>query len=227
MIGHFPEIVPPDLICEESPIMSYSALRESDYNNEIHPIESTLILDASTKRQNEFITGRICARRALKNLEIYNYPVLFNEYRLPVFPSIVVGSIAHTSNYCAVVLGLNTKYSSIGIDIEHISKMKGDYFNTFCTIEELLLLKGYSEQEQMEKATILFSAKEAFYKLQFQITLKMLFFKDVYCSILDNNTFSITLFKQLHKQFYCNSIFTGSYCISNGMVFTALHLKVE
>ncbi|NOU19316.1 MAG: 4'-phosphopantetheinyl transferase superfamily protein [Bacteroidales bacterium] len=227
MTGYFPLIVPPDLICEESPIMSYSTLMESGCNNEIHPKESDLISGESTKRQNEFITGRICARRALKNLQIYNFPILFNEHKLPLFPSTVKGSIAHTSSYCAVVLGLNFKYKSIGIDIEHISKMKSRYFNTLCTNEELLFLKKYSEQEQMEKATILFSAKEAFYKLQFQITQKMLFFKDVCCSILDDNTFSIRLYKQLDKQFYYNATFAGLYYISNEMIFTALHLEVD
>lgn len=227
MTGYFPSIVPPDLICEESPILSYSTLMESGCNNEIHSKEIALISGASQKRQNEFITGRICARRALKNLKIDNFPVLFNEHKLPLFPSTVKGSIAHTNSYCAVVLGLNLKYKSIGIDIEHVSKMKSRYFNTLCTNEELLFLKKYSEQEQMEKATILFSAKEAFYKLQFQITQKMLFFKDICCSILNDNTFSIKLCKQLDKQFYYNASFAGSYHISNEMIFTALHLKAD
>ncbi len=222
---HFSSIISPDLVCMESPILNYSNLIESGQNEELHPKEVELIFDSPPKRQNEFITGRICVRRALQKLKIYNYPILYNEYKVPIFPSTINGSISHTSKNCFVIIGFSRKYLSIGVDIEEIQKVRPEYFDTICTKDELLFLKKYSDKEQLEKVTLFFTAKEAFYKLQFQLTNEMLFFKDINCSILDDKTFSITLNKHLCKRFSFNTTFSGNYNIANGIVYSALFLE--
>jgi len=222
---HISSIIPSDIVCVQSEILKFdSYLIELGKIDELYQSEIELIKGYPQKRQNEFLTGRICSRRALEIFEISDFPILYNENKLPLFPSDIVGSISHTSKYCIVAIGSSKNYLSIGVDIERLSRMQSEYFDTICTNDELLFLKTYSNNEQIEKATIFFAAKEAFYKMQFKLTSTVLNFKDITCSIVDSNTFSATLNKDINNYFLINKTYHGRYAIENGMVYSVIFI---
>ena len=91
---------------------------------------------ARRKRVEEFAVGRACARRALKELGIENFPLLIREDRQPNWPNGVVGSITHTNEYCAAVVARKTHCKAIGLDAEAIGGITPDLYPYICTAEE-------------------------------------------------------------------------------------------
>src|ERR1700731_682487 len=72
------------------------------------------------RRQLEFLCGRICAERALRDLGVLNSNVRRAIDRAPVWPPGVVGSISHTHEFAAAAIGLSTKFQSLGVDSERV-----------------------------------------------------------------------------------------------------------
>src|SRR5947208_1552294 len=69
-------------------------------------------------RRREFRAGRLYARQALRGLGIPETAIPIGPDRAPIWPKGVVGSISHSRNLCAAVVGLSADYLGIGIDIE-------------------------------------------------------------------------------------------------------------
>src|SRR5208282_3247294 len=68
------------------------------------PAEAEFLGRAVPKRVQEFAAGRLCARRALAEFGIVDFPVRTAHDRQPVWPEFLVGSITHTEGYCAAVV---------------------------------------------------------------------------------------------------------------------------
>ena len=101
---------------------SWQHFRQSCFNR--YGIQQPLELkDASAKRQCEFIAGRTCASRALKNL--YQIPATVGEIQIPIqpdrsprWPTGVVGSISHSEGWAMAVTGRGHSLAGVGIDCE-------------------------------------------------------------------------------------------------------------
>jgi enterobactin synthetase component D len=215
-------VLPNDLICEEFSVTDYSAYFIPE--DIIFRVEYEIIKSSPKKRVNEFITGRLCCRKALEKLNYFNFPVLQDHWGLPVFPETVVGSISHSHTQCMVILGETKNYTGIGIDVEELNRLKPSYLTIFCTGEELDMLKLFSDRQQLHFATLIFSAKESFYKLMFSMNKAKLNFKDMTCTITGNHKFSIRLLKELNNQYRLGSVFNGVYHLNNDSVYTAIYL---
>ena len=115
-------------------------------------------------RQAEFLAGRLIARRALERLEAQSVEILIGQEGMPLWPLGLCGSISHTrkSVCCAVAKG-NSRY--VGIDCEDIVSRKHA-----AELAEFVL--SPAEREKLrhsalgfaEGFTLLFSAKESFFK---------------------------------------------------------------
>jgi 4'-phosphopantetheinyl transferase EntD len=143
------------------------------------PEETMCIETAVLKRQREFAAGRVCARLALATMGFVKEPLLATQERMPRWPKGAVGSISHTDAYCVAVAGLEQHFSGIGVDTEIVGRVEPDLWPQVFRFEEMERLKPLSQSRQIEIATVMFSAKEAFYKCQFALTRAWLGFEDV------------------------------------------------
>jgi 4'-phosphopantetheinyl transferase EntD len=139
------------------------------------------------KRVADFAAGRVCARRVLKELGYAHVPLLIGVDRRPLWPSGIVGSISHTDGFCAVVAARSHDYLSIGVDAEIVGRVGEDLWTNLFTPAELTLLRARPAAERATRASIVFSAKEAFYKCQFGVTAAWLDFTDVTVSLEESD----------------------------------------
>jgi len=153
---------------------------------EIYPVELALVKGAILRRVIDFSGGRLCAREALSRLGIPDFPLLAGKDRMPHWPDSVVGSITHTTGYCAAVVAAYSNYLGIGIDAELIGRVDRELWTYIFTDREIDWLSDLTAEDQTTMATVLFSAKEAFFKCQYPITRKWLEFKDANLQITRN-----------------------------------------
>ena len=142
------------------------------------PTEEPLIARSVTKRRNEFITVRHCARVAMAQLGVPPSPILKGEKGEPHWPDGVVGSLTHCEGYRGAVVGRSSAVRSVGIDAEpHGVLPKGVLDAISLPVErtEISALPG-----ELHWDRILFCAKEATYKAWFPLTQRWLGFEDAH-----------------------------------------------
>lgn len=159
------------------------------------PAEAECVAGAVHKRRQEFAAGRSCARLALAALGYGPEPLVVGPDRSPIWPEGVTGSISHTSGYCIAAVACTATVRAVGIDAEYIGGVTDDLWDTLFVDTELLWLYRQARVARVEAATILFGAKEAFYKCQYSLTRAWLDFKDVGVSVTPGR-FHVTVGKQ-------------------------------
>ena len=147
---------------------------------DLFPSEREYVARSVESRVREFAAGRLCARAGLAELGFKPTPLLPGLDRAPLWPSGIVGSITHTDGYCVAVVGLDTKFAAIGVDAERIGYVSSSLWHLTMRAEELRRLQFLEEPARRQMATVIFSAKEAFYKCQHALTHRWLEFEDLY-----------------------------------------------
>ncbi len=143
--------------------------------------EAELISNRHASYRQNFIRGRICAKRALESMgfRIDDLELL----RLPdgqvSWPEGVVGSISHTDGFAGAIVGWKSDFQSVGLDIEKKNRVHPSIWDRVFTENEKENLLQYSKELHAEKATEIFSMKEAFYKFQWPLTNRFLGMRDV------------------------------------------------
>jgi 4'-phosphopantetheinyl transferase EntD len=145
----------------------------------LDPREAQSISRAVAKRAHEFAAGRHCAHLALERLGVPPAPLCAAPDRRPLWPAGVVGSITHTHGFCAAAAARTDLLVALGIDTEIADAVSAELKPSICTPGELAWLDTLPLAEQGSAATLIFCAKEAFYKCQYPGTLEWLGFKDV------------------------------------------------
>jgi 4'-phosphopantetheinyl transferase EntD len=126
--------------------------------------ERAAVANAVPKRIAEFAAGRLCARAALSELGHPNVALPRGPDRRPHWPDGIVGSITHTDTYCAAAVARRADVAGIGIDAETLGRVDDALLPRICTGDEQARLAALSASERAIAATLIFSAKEAFYK---------------------------------------------------------------
>jgi 4'-phosphopantetheinyl transferase EntD len=135
------------------------------------PRETVFVASASSKRRQEFITGRYAAHVALRNLGIRHPLVLMGQYREPLWPDGLTGSISHCDTLAVAVVAYKNSVKWLGIDLQSIGSVSRDLWTTIFTESEINFLNGIVDvNKRAILSTVFFSAKEAFFKLQFPAT---------------------------------------------------------
>lgn len=121
------------------------------------------------KRQAEYLAGRLCARVCLQAYGMAG-AVDTGRHREPLWPPGLTGSITHNRNRAAAVVVPAARCAGIGIDIEtcfgpvEASRLKA----SFVSGAELEVLHAHVGQHELAKLlTLVFSAKESFFKAAF------------------------------------------------------------
>lgn len=147
------------------------------------PEEAAHVERAVPKRVGEFAAGRACARRALEQLGVPDFVLRVGPHREPLWPVGMAGSITHTAGFCAAVASHTRFVAALGLDAERREAVHRRLWRQIATSEELAWLESLESDQAQQMATLIFSAKEAFYKCQFALTREWLNFSDVSVSV--------------------------------------------
>jgi 4'-phosphopantetheinyl transferase EntD len=142
------------------------------------PAEAAFLGRAVIDRAREFAAGRLCARRALQEFGIVNFPIEVGDGRQPIWPASMVGSITHTGGFCAAVVAERIRIRALGIDSETIEHVNSELWPAVCVPEELAWVHSLAPSSQRCAVALIFSAKEAFYKCQYPLVRERLNFHD-------------------------------------------------
>lgn len=140
--------------------------------------ERLYVAGAVAERRREFATGRRCARAALERLGCDGGEIIaMDADRLPIWPAGFVGSISHTKGLCAAVVAGRSQLGGVGLDIEERRRLGESLVARIASPREQTMLLELGDLR--EWGTVLFSAKEAFYKCYYPETRTYLRFSDV------------------------------------------------
>ena len=137
--------------------------------------EKALSTTWAPARQEEFLSGRTCARHAMRNLGYADAPILRHEDRSPIWPHDLRGSISHIKNCILAIVSDDEKVKSIGIDVAYKGSIQPHLIDSICTPEECA---NFSERQD-DWPSILFSLKESLYKCVHPLNKEYFDFLDV------------------------------------------------
>jgi len=148
-------IVPAESVAAVDRIMNEA--EPFEYSN-----EGQHLANAVVTRRNEFIAGRRCARAALSGLGETACALPANADGIPAWPKTTVGSISHTRGLCCAVAAPAAKLLCLGVDIEKTTRL-----SPRAMLRVVHPLEASFVGDDQVKGSLLFSAKEAFFKAQF------------------------------------------------------------
>lgn len=128
------------------------------------------IRNSVIKRQAEFIAGRICARSILDAYGLGGHVVAVGKHREPLWPDGFVGSITHSNHYAAAIACPASDVLGIGIDIETVitDEARQAMMELVVSADETAYLRGNTGALSFDQLlTLVFSAKESFFKAAF------------------------------------------------------------
>ncbi|PWY48748.1 4'-phosphopantetheinyl transferase [Pseudomonas sp. RW409] len=174
-------------------------------------------------RRVEYLAGRYCARQALGQLGAATWAVGRKADGAPDWPEGVLGSLSHTEERVIACVAWQSEWSGLGIDIEKIvgTEMLLSLEHLVFTQTDKLQMQA-SHLNLLETATLIFSAKEAFYKFIHPQTSARLDFKDVSLQALDSDGFTIELHKDLGAPWRKGRRVRGSYLFESNHVITLI-----
>jgi 4'-phosphopantetheinyl transferase EntD len=158
--------------------------------------EFACVSNALPKRQHEFTAGRILARVLAAELGIEYSSLIRKLDRNPAWPEPLCGCITHCDTYCAVAVGSKDIYPAIGLDVESIGRVDYDLWEAIYTSSEVKYLLALPAEQVPYAATAIFSAKESFYKFQYNYTQAWADFHDVEVTLVNEKYGYLTT---LHK----------------------------
>ena len=162
-----------------SPGAIVAILREPGDPQLLLPEEAAHLGRAVPKRMQEFAAGRLCARRAMAEFGMPDFPVQVAADRQPIWPDSLAGSITHTAGFCAAVVAERRRIQALGLDSEVVGDVKTEIWSHICLPSEMAWIRSLPTSEQAAAVTLIFSAKEAFYKCQYPLVGERLGFHDV------------------------------------------------
>jgi 4'-phosphopantetheinyl transferase EntD len=156
--------------------------------------EDQLVANAVDARRAQFHAGRACARSSLRQLGLTDEAILVNPDRTPRWPPGAIGSITHTQGFCGAMVSTTTVWRGLGVDAECSGAVTPDLWLDLFTTAEIAWLRGLPALERNAFATVMFSAKEAYFKAQYPLTLSWLDFTEAEVT-LDAGRFQMSRLK--------------------------------
>jgi 4'-phosphopantetheinyl transferase EntD len=167
------------------------------------------------KRQMEFFFGRLAARDALSQLGLAGRQIPIGAERQPIWPIGVTGSITHTHGLAAAVAERLGVCRGIGIDAEQMIDQETCQSVSSVVVgpHELDYLHSLQELSLQMALTIVFSAKESFYKAAYAAVGHIFDFSAVRAAELDvrKQRLTLVLNETLSEQFCRGQICEAGY----------------
>jgi enterobactin synthetase component D len=132
-------------------------------HNIAHP---SRIVRSVPRRQAEFFAGRLCARAAIEALGVPGTQVETGVLGAPTWPAGLIGSISHSSTLSVALVLSESQCRGIGIDLEIVPDRDGLEALRAVALNaaERRLIARASEFSEDVLTTLVFSAKESFFK---------------------------------------------------------------
>jgi 4'-phosphopantetheinyl transferase EntD len=143
------------------------------------PAEAAHVGRAVPERVQQFAAGRLCARRALAQFGIEDFPLRAAADRQPMWPPSLVGSITHTAGFCAAAVAERARILALGLDTEVVGDVNVEIWPSICTPADIAWVASQPGALRAAAITLIFSAKEAFYKCQYPLVGEAVNFHDV------------------------------------------------
>lgn len=183
-------------------------------------------LPANERRQAEFQAGRELAAALLAAAGSPITHVGVAPDRAPIWPDGYIGSISHSRLLVGVAVARRQDVRALGIDIEAIAtEREVEAIESVCMRpEEHDIDTGALTRAQF--ATLLFSAKEAFYKCMHPLTRVEFDFTDVSVTRIDPaaQRLEMRLLREATPEFRPGHRFHCGYRNMQGHVYTALEI---
>ena len=192
-----------------------------DHTAPIWPEEEARVANAVVSRRAEFAAGRALAREALAQMGAPLCALPATKHGAPQWPVGFVGSIAHSSGQVMAAVAHARDVRALGIDLEVGIRFKPGMERLVLRAEEIATLP--TDASRALVSTIMFCAKEAFYKMQYPLTHARLGFQDASVIVVSDGQFHLTLLSGA-GMFASNEIFFGRYHSDSVSVKTALWL---
>lgn len=135
---------------------------------------------AVSKRQTEFLAGRICAYEALRRVTgVPGIPAV-GEDRSPCWPTGVVGSITHGAGWAAVVAARSDRWRGLGLDVEKLLPVsRADRLAAeILTPRELEGYATLTDAQRALRVTLTFSIKESLFKALYPLVKVRFYFQE-------------------------------------------------
>jgi 4'-phosphopantetheinyl transferase EntD len=192
------------------------------------PSEAQFLGRAVLKRAQEFAAGRLCARLLFGHFDMADCPLPVAADRQPLWPKPLVGSITHTSGFCAAVVAENTRIAALGMDCEVIERVKEGLWPHIFMASEARWLRSLPDSQQAAAATLVFSAKEAFYKCQYPLVGERLTFHDASVEVCDwgsrRGSFRIQASRRIDFASHAPMPLQGQYLFHDNFITTGVAL---
>lgn len=178
-------------------------------------VERELTGKMVASRRDEFLTGRSCARAALRRLGVPDSALVPGPDRAPRWPEGIVGSISHTAGFCLAAVGPADRFFAVGIDVEKRGAV-GPHLESYVATEQEARVFGTLEDWR----TIAFSAKESVFKAINPRTGIWLEFHDVVLTTLEEPRFVAEVTPKGKPAFGV----TGGFALTDDFVVSAVVL---
>lgn len=151
------------------------------------------------KRKSEFLAGRLCAKKCLSQYDLVSQ-VSIGTHREPVWPDGVLGAISHTNNIAGALITKSQDISGVGLDIENVmsNETMHSISSQIMSKEELHYCNSYNADNNTIY-TLVFSAKESFFKAAFSQVQKYFDFNAVKVLRISRNLVTFKVTEQLSK----------------------------
>jgi len=166
---------------------------EPDLFERLEIAKPSSVQKALYRRQAEFLAGRLIARHVLMQIVGHDSEIPVGQDGMPIWPSGVCGSISHTrtSVYCAAAMGNSRR---IGIDCEEIvSGTQAAELSKYVLSPAERESLNHSALDLSQGFTLLFSAKECFFKAVYPILQRYIDFLDVEAVAIDEEGKTVSL----------------------------------
>jgi 4'-phosphopantetheinyl transferase EntD len=192
------------------------------------PEEAANLGRAVPQRVREFAAGRQCARRALAEFGMADFPIRVGGDRQPLWPDLMAGSITHTSDFCAAVVAERRCAAGLGLDSEVVGDIKPEIWPRICGPQESDWVRSLPVPEQAAAVTLIFAAKEAFYKCQYPVVRQRLSFPDARIEVAgwggSRGAFNIQATRDLAIARHAVLPLPGRYLFHEGLVSAGVAL---
>jgi 4'-phosphopantetheinyl transferase EntD len=170
-----------EVLLEPEPYVAFELEGQGDVGT-LAEHERPFIARATPRRAAEFAAGRSCAKAAMAALGVTGVTLLVGSGREPLWPPAMIGSISHTDDFCIAVVGPEQRghrRCGIGLDVEQIGRVGENLWRRLFVDEEATYLNSLDGRQRQLMSTVMFGAKEAFFKAQYQLTESWVGFSDV------------------------------------------------
>lgn len=128
------------------------------------PEEVGAFANSVSKVRRASAAARIVARDLLPRLGALPQPIPKSTSGMPIWPTGIVGSLAHDSSVAVAAVALGRDFSAVGIDVEPDEALDPDLIDIVATERERQAIGNDGH-----RARLLFAVKEAVYKAAYPL----------------------------------------------------------